>query len=308
MDSGDTIPRYFLYGETPTDVERSFLHVETIERRSSVNDWSIRPHAHPEHHQILLLSQGSGSVQLEDGMLDLLPCSIVAVPALVVHSYRFQPGSDGMVVTIARSFLQEAMEGEAALERPFTEHGCCVQGLAEQDVELLEAFRALEREFVWSALGRRVAIKANLQRILVTLARLHSPGIQSAGGARRRDMEIVVRFREVLERAFRQQPTLPVFAQALGITPASLNAACRGATGKSALTIVHDRILIESKRHLLYTGMSVGEVAASLGFSDAAYFNRFFSRRTGMTPGQFRAESLRGPARGVVGPPDSDGG
>ena len=53
------------------------------------------------------------------------------------------------------------------------------------------------------------------------------------------------------------------------------------------------RIYEEAKRNLLYTGMTVAEVAHALGFGDPAYFSRFFARFAGEPPGRFRA-SRRG--------------
>ena len=288
MQLADPTPHYYLYGEALFDVERSFLHVEAVERRCSVNDWTIRRHTHPDHHQILILTQGAGVVTMEERITRFGAHSLIVVPAMTVHSYQFEPGSDGWVVTIAAPFLLAALECDEALGAAFTGTGCCMQEGVADAPGLIEAFDSLEREFIWSAPGRRLAIKASLQRILVTIARLQGEGA-AVNPARRRTGDIVVRYRRMVERDFRQQPDLPVFAKALGITTASLNAACRAMTGKSALTLVHDRILIEAKRHLLYTGMSVGEVALSLGFADPAYFNRFFSRRAGMTPGAFRA-------------------
>ena len=288
MQPADATPHYFLYGEALFDVERSFLHVEAVERRCSVNDWTIRRHTHPDHHQILVLTEGSGVIIMEERATAFRAHSLIVVPAMTVHAYRFQPGSNGWVVTIAAPFLQAALECHEELGTAFTGTGCCIQGGVADAPGLIEAFDALEREFIWSAPGRRLAIKASLQRILVTIARLQGDGPAVAPG-RRRTGDIVVRYRRLVERDFRQQPDLPVFAKALGITTASLNTACRAMTGKSALTLVHDRILIEAKRNLLYTGMSVGDVALSLGFADPAYFNRFFSRRAGMTPGAFRA-------------------
>jgi AraC family transcriptional activator of pobA len=38
----------------------------------------------------------------------------------------------------------------------------------------------------------------------------------------------------------------------------------------------------------MYTNMTIAETAYDLGFSDPAYFSRFFSERVGMSPAEFR--------------------
>jgi len=48
--------------------------------------------------------------------------------------------------------------------------------------------------------------------------------------------------------------------------------------------------LLEAKRDLVYTTMTIGQVSDRLGFSDPAYFSRFLKRGTGQSPKQFRVQ------------------
>ena len=294
MPNVDAIPRYFLYGEAPSEVELFFLHVEAIPVRSGPHDWTIRAHAHPDHHQILLMSQGGGTLHLDENVLTFEAPALFVVPALAVHAIEFHPNSDGFVITVSTSFLQAAIEDDEDLAAAFARRSRYVYNDLDPASRFLDAFQSLAREFVWSAPGRRTAIKAHFQRILVGLARLQNDAASGDGHWHHRDTEIVARYRELIERDFRQQPPLAGFAALLGVTTARLNQACRAVIGKSALTLLHDRIVIEAKRSLLYTGMTVAEIAWSVGFSDPAYFNRFFSRRTGGSPGAFRSVTGRG--------------
>jgi AraC family transcriptional regulator, transcriptional activator of pobA len=49
-------------------------------------------------------------------------------------------------------------------------------------------------------------------------------------------------------------------------------------------------LLEAARRDLIFSPSPVQKIAYSLGFSDPAYFNRFFRRMTGTTPGAFRTE------------------
>jgi AraC family transcriptional activator of pobA len=55
--------------------------------------------------------------------------------------------------------------------------------------------------------------------------------------------------------------------------------------------------LLEAKRSLLYTGMSVGLIAEACGFPDPAYFSRFFTQRTGESPTAYRSKQQHAHAR-----------
>ena len=63
-------------------------------------------------------------------------------------------------------------------------------------------------------------------------------------------------------------------------------------TGCSTLHLLHAAILAEAKRGLLYSARPISDIAYDLGFDDPAYFSRFFTRRAGRTPTQFRAQHI----------------
>ncbi|MBJ2137664.1 helix-turn-helix domain-containing protein [Paraglaciecola chathamensis] len=52
--------------------------------------------------------------------------------------------------------------------------------------------------------------------------------------------------------------------------------------------IIHQRLVIEAKRRLVYTRQSVDEISAFLGFNIPAYFSRLFKQFVGVTAGTFR--------------------
>jgi AraC family transcriptional activator of pobA len=80
------------------------------------------------------------------------------------------------------------------------------------------------------------------------------------------------------------------YANLLSITPGYLNDVIKQQSGKTAIYHIHQRLIVEAKRRLLHTDLSVKQVAYELGFEDAAYFNRFFKRLAGDTPIAFREQ------------------
>lgn len=285
------IPHYFLYEEPASEIEPSFLHIEAIRVRSSRHDWTIQPHSHPDHHQILIVDKGGGTIEVEGEEWDLSPPALLVVPALTVHAFRFKRDTNGYVITAAPSFLRSTFHDDPDLLNGFAAPSRFLQNQLGEDIDLVEVFASLQREFVWAAPGRRAAIKAYLQLIAVTIGRLQGKYSQHpVSGAR--VVDTVIRFRELVEGSYRNHPPLKHLARKLGVTTARLNACCRAVTGKSSLAVINDRVLIEAKRNLLYSEMNVAEIGASLGFTDPAYFNRFFSRGVGVSPGKFRHTAL----------------
>ena len=93
---------------------------------------------------------------------------------------------------------------------------------------------------------------------------------------------------DLLERDYAARRPLADYAAELGVTAPHLNRVCKPVTGRTASALVQARLLLEAKRALTYTSMTVSEIAYLLGFVDPAHFSKFFSRLEGLPPSAFR--------------------
>ncbi|KMO40169.1 AraC family transcriptional regulator [Methylobacterium variabile] len=286
------VPHFFLYGEAPRDADDRFLHLEALDDRSRPNRWTIRPHVHSGLHQLLLIAEGGGEMRAEaERHAFTAPC-LLAVPAGTAHGFRFADGTAGTVLTLSARYLRDLCGREPALAALFS--GPAALPLPEPG-PVEEAVAELAREIAWAAPGRRGAIEAHLMLLLVaSLRRLAAtrepaspPGPQAL---------LTARFRELVEAHHRRERPLGAYADDLGVTEARLRSACRAVAGTSPGQIIRERRLLEAKRSLLYSDLGIAEIAYSLGFSDPAYFSRFFAKGTGECPRAFR--DRRGADRG----------
>jgi len=55
--------------------------------------------------------------------------------------------------------------------------------------------------------------------------------------------------------------------------------------------MIKNRIVLEAKRLLLYSDLTIKEIAYQLGYEDPAYFNRIFTQKSEKTPAAFRKEN-----------------
>jgi len=105
-----------------------------------------------------------------------------------------------------------------------------------------------------------------------------------------RGQELLARFTRLVGQDFRQQRSVEAYAMQLDISPANLNTLARRFAGHTALGLLHQRLLLEAKRELVYTSMTISQISDLLGFSEPAYFSRFFKRMTGQSPKDFRQQ------------------
>lgn len=291
------IKHYYLYGDAVEDVEMDFVHVEPIRDRSGEHDWIIRAHSHPDHVQILLVEQGGGEIVIEARRYSIPRTSLIIVPAAMVHEIRFDPGTDGVVITAASAYLAEVSQGDLRMAALVQEPQVHPLDRGPVSAEATgDAFHWLLREYGWPAPGRRVAIKAHLLRVLVAAMRMRSVETARASTAGDRDYDLLSRYKELLDRDFRAEKAMEHYAGLLGISPQRLNKACKQRAGKTASELLHERVVIEAKRFLVYTELTVAEIGYELGYEDPAYFSRFFSQRVGAPPGAYRASHVRQPA------------
>lgn len=80
------------------------------------------------------------------------------------------------------------------------------------------------------------------------------------------------------------------YAGMLHLTPGYFTDLVKEQSGKTVLAHIHERLLVEAKRRLLHTELSVKQISDELGFGDAAYFHRFFKGLTGSTPVAYRMQ------------------
>jgi AraC-like DNA-binding protein len=103
---------------------------------------------------------------------------------------------------------------------------------------------------------------------------------------------VVKKFLQLVEENYQNNLTVNEYADKLSITPNHLTQTVNQLTGKTSSQIIKAKQVLEIKRLLVYTNLSVTEIAGQLNFPDQSYFTRFFKRETGISPLQYRTKQL----------------
>jgi AraC family transcriptional regulator, transcriptional activator of pobA len=290
------IPRYFLYGEAAHDVDERFLHVESIAERSRLHDWTIRPHAHQDLHHLLLVVRGGGVFYAEGETNPFSQASLISVPLSCVHGFDFKPNTDGWILTASGALIERIAHEHGEL-RPALADPSALSMPDDATTALVSQFELLMREFRSNLPGRRTAAEALLTGILVATLRGKLqllPDMERNTGA---DSILAAKYRSLIEEHFRSPLKVSDYAKRLCVSTERLRQACVSSAASPPLVLLNARRLLEAKRTLLYTGMSVGLIAEACGFPDPAYFSRFFAQRTGLSPMAYRNKQQRDRSR-----------
>lgn len=289
---------FALYGTSDAQPAwADLVHIERVPERSSLFDWEIDLHFHDGLVQLLYLTAGGegGSAVIDGTRWVLRPPCLIVVPARAVHGFSFHPHTDGPVITAAQKPLESlaataAPELLAHIRRPVV---LDVPPHSRHAQMLLPLFEAIARESQIHSAGRLAAGMALLVALFVQVARIGESAPPAAETARSRKAAQIERFRALLDARFRQREPVQRYADALGITLGQLTRLCHEMLGMPTQAVVNARVVHEAQRELVYSSLSVKQIAAELGFEDEAYFGRFFKKHTGHRPTEFRALARR---------------
>ncbi|MDQ0395757.1 helix-turn-helix domain-containing protein [Labrys monachus] len=285
-----SVPAYWLYGERRGDRFPDALHIETIGDRSSINNWRIQPHRHQDMHQFFLIVSGGGRARIDGIDHRLAQGTAIVITPFVIHEFWFEAGTVGYVASVADVILRRLFEAEPATMRALASPRVVDPSPERSETGGLQAaMQAALAEFERNAGGREIALSAHAALLATWFARAASQMSRSLGPSADGRIALVQRFVARVEADFRSHQPLEAYARQLGVSVPHLTRCCRETLGHPAIRIIHDRLMIEARRHLVYTSMGISQIAFGLGFSDPAYFSRFFAARAGLPPSDYRA-------------------
>lgn len=101
------------------------------------------------------------------------------------------------------------------------------------------------------------------------------------------------RFLTILERDHATTRSVAHYARKAAISVRRLAELCRDHAGKSTKQVIDDRVILEQKRLLVHSDLSVKELAARTGFAEPTNLVKFFRHHVGATPLEFRERHRR---------------
>jgi AraC family transcriptional activator of pobA len=285
------IPTFSLYGEHPPRVGHTDpLHIEDIPSRSRKYLWKIGTHRHTGFCQLVYVTHGPVVIDLEEAHQELDGPVVVIIPPGTVHGFLFRSDTEGYVLTmdldrmlnLTTAAHQTTLASLFSVARilPLAAEPQQALRTAQLFASLLQEFRQPDSQLApvsgWLAC-------AALWTLAATVADLPAAGVPAG-----HDLSRLRRFRMLVESHYLEHWPVESYARELALSESSLNRLCRTLTNTTAFDVIQQRLALEARRRLVYVAGGVAAIAAGLGFSDPAYFCRFFRKHCGMSPTEFR--------------------
>lgn len=287
-----TLPNYALYGAHAEQDAVEIVHHERIPSRASRFGFEIEPHFHDALIQVLYITRGGGETSIDGQTWQLAAPCLMVIPARSVHGFRFHEAVDGHVITTAQSAIESvamtaAPELLALVRNPTV---LTVDPTSRRGAPLEMLFDAIGREAAHPERWQYTAGLALTLALFVQVARISEKAQLTGSAARAALVSRIERFRTLLDERCRSRQPVASYADAMGISAGQLTRICREAFGISAIEAIDRRAIHEARRLLVYSSLSIKQIARELGFRDEAYFGRFFRKQTGMRPTEYRLQ------------------
>ena len=219
-------------------------------------------------YSFAFLLTGEALVSVEEKNILLTAGQFIIIPenkSIIVKHYKDCSGFDGFFVL---DFLKDASYPVLRTQEP-----------------ILQSFWFDDAVFMGALLKRMLTAaedkdKAFLQSGLDLILSQIRPGGQVAA--------IPERFLQMVFEKGNTTLSVSDYAQKLKVTPNYLNKTVKAHTHRTAIDWIEIARLNQAKQLLRDKSIPIVDVARLSGLDDQSYFSRFFKKKTGLTPSQFR--------------------
>lgn len=201
-----------------------------------------------------------------------------------VHRWDFKKGTSGYQLMISRPVF-EAFSTSLRLSFIYYRNHPVLHLSPETFRDLLHEFKAIQRDLsekpvFWDLVHARSKVIALLVNQEMERTFQDATIYQTN--------PLLFKYLSLIDLHFMEEKSVSFYAEKLSITANYLNILCKRYFHVSATSLIQSRVLLEAKRLIQASEMSIKEIAFALGFYDQSYFSNFFKAQTGMSPSAFK--------------------
>jgi len=262
--------------------------LKLVSLNAYIHELSKVPHRH-DHYQLMWITKGHG-YQSIDGISYAMETNRV----FLIHTGQIHKMEDlergGWMILFSDLLYKRVMQLFPELEQYGITDIAAVQPYVDLDDKGISVYQHIllllkEEQQSGNPDGRLLEV------YLSTLLLVAKQSYEAENNKRSPSHEAQVLLKTVkrlLEQHFRQEQQVSFYCDQLHLHPRKLNALLKTYYGMTMHDLIQQRLLMESGILLASSPMNIKEIAYHLGFSDPAYFNRFFKKNMGVTPAQYR--------------------
>lgn len=271
--------------------ENMLFQVEILDRSRDLN--VIYPHRHDNFFEILFITNGNGSHTIDFKKYNVKPNTIFFLSPGQIHELDLTPDVAGYIFLFTADFYHfNKTDANKLFELPYffyEKMGSPPLYLQnEEDRNNIEnLFAKACEENMHSQGDKKEVIRAYLDLILIFCKRKYIQPT-AADESLQKGRLLVKKFKQLIEEQCTQNLSISEYAAILNITPSHLSEVVKSITGRTSSDLINDRMVLEIKRLLKYSDLTINEIAYKLNFADQSYFAKYVKKNTQLSPKELR--------------------
>ncbi|MBC7845354.1 MAG: AraC family transcriptional regulator [Flavobacterium sp.] len=276
--------------ETRTDIP-DFL-VFSFEDFSGKGPMAMQPYQKDFYHITLVLKAKKAEITIDEQHNTVQENFLYFLSTEHIFSWKRDLNIKGFTIFFKPSFLNFYT---GTFEKDFSFFDLAESNMIELSPsrikEVLEDFNKLYKEYHTSSVYRKQILQTLVLALLYKFK-----GIQEEFSAQEilpsKKQSLVFKFKNLVNNLFVTYKQVGDYAKKMFVSANTLNKIVKDLTGKTAKEIINDKVILESKKMLLYTSNDISEIAFTIGFDEPTHFIRFFKAHTLQTPKEYRNQKM----------------
>ena len=249
------------------------------------------PHRHT-FYEILYLTTGTGYHIVDSEPYKIKAPIFYFISPGQVHFWELTRVFEGHFLMFKEDFLVYPSSGLSSIEELSFFHTVGESPELsldnEQAIKINSLLESISGEYQAKEANRASVLRAYLHILIAQLQRLTY--CKQNGNKSKRQSSLVRKFKHLLTKNLLRNLSVQDYAEMIGVSASHLGNTLKSMTGFTPVQLIHNEMILEAKRMLIHSELTVSEVGYRLNFEDPSYFSRFFKREVGMNPTQFQTE------------------
>lgn len=273
------------------DFQESGLYVDF---KQYLSDHPLQHPYRTANYTILLILEGNMTVQLDLTKHELQQNALAIVPPqTVIYFKKFSPDLVFITLSFDKTFAITHTQNEKSdfslLASPKVHHLLLDDRQLKTLVnlcELVDQKNKQKTDFQYYL----TSIQHLFALILLELKAIsqHQNPILHEHISRKEQLTLL--FLEALQTHFRTEKQVRFYAAELCVSDRYLAKVIKEVTSKTIGELIDQAIIIEAQLLLTNTTLTIMEIADELHFNSTSFFGKFFKRKVGCSPGQYRKQ------------------
>lgn len=241
--------------------------------------------------QIIFIKEARGRLLLNESEINVSDNSIIFISQFQKYQWKIDKGSSfrAHVLVFQEDFLNEFFADKYFSYRLLyfyqTQYPLHMVVEDAERSAYLEQLSKIKEELVCPKSDSAHLIRSMLYYMLISLNRTYAEKYKVEPAITQDN--IAYEFRKLVEEHIYSKQRIEDYTTLMGVSRITLNKLVKAQFNVTASDFIKSRLMFEIKMKLIYTSLTIAQIASELNFSEPNHLSRLFKSREGVTPVQF---------------------